>query len=104
LWVAAGLRLKIGYCEIPEPNILFVSLSVGPFPVAFGGIVYGDKADTILRQLKLLAEEKAIPYEAMDHHGVESRGLCDIKDLKFEEITTSPVLVRFSGRLAHPFI
>ena len=29
---------------------------------------------------------------------------CDMKDLKFVETSTRPIMIKFSGRLVHPFI
>lgn len=58
----------------------------------------------VLKKLKLLAEEKAIPYEVVDKSGVGSTGICNIKDLKLEEAPASSGLIRFSGLLVHPFI
>jgi hypothetical protein len=98
------LRLKIGDCEIPEAFLLYVELSIGPFPVAFGGIARGDEALAIRKRLKLLAEERAVSYEAVDKNGLPSTGICDIKDLKFQETSTRPIMIKFSGRLVHPFI
>jgi hypothetical protein len=98
------LKLKIGSCEIPERLLLYVAFSVGSFPVSFGGVARGEQAEDIRKKLKLLAEERAILYEAIDKNGVFLTGLCNIKDLKFEETPTTPVLIKFSGRLVHPFI
>ena len=98
------MRLKIGDCEIPEPFLLYVELSIGPFPVAFGGIARGDEALAIRKRLKLLAQERAVSYEAVDKNGLPSTGICDIKDLKFQETSTRPTMIKFSGRLVHPFI
>jgi hypothetical protein len=98
------LRLKIGDCEIPEPFLLFVEVSVGPFPVAFGGIARGEEGIAIRKRLRLLAQERAVAYEAVDKNGISSTGICDIKDLEFEETSTRPVMIKFSGRLVHPFI
>ena len=98
------LRLKIGDCEIPEPVLSYVVLSIGPFPVSFGGVAGREEGAQIRKRLRLLAEEKAIPYDAVDKNGVASSGLCNIRDLKFEERPTTPGLIRFSGRLVHPFI
>jgi len=83
---------------------LFVDVSIGPFPVSFGGIARGDEAIAIQKRLRLLAEERAIVYEAVDRNGFSSTGICDIKDLKFQETSTRPVMIKFSGRLVHPFI
>jgi hypothetical protein len=98
------LRLKIGDCEIPEPFLLFVEVSIGPFPVAFGGIARGEEGIAIRKRLRLLAEERAVTYEAVDKNGISSTGICDIKGLKFEETPTRPAMIKFSGRLVHPFI
>ena len=98
------MRLKIGDCEIPEHFLLYVQVSIGPFPVAFGGVARGEEAERIRKKLRLLAQERAVPYNAVDKNGIISDGICDIKDLKFEETPTTPIMIRFSGRLVHPFI
>jgi hypothetical protein len=98
------LKFKIADLEIPERLLLYVTFSVGSFPVSIGGIARGEEAQNIRKRLKLLAEERAIWYEAVDKNGVFMTGICTIKDLKFEETPTSPVLIKFSGRLVHPFI
>jgi len=100
----SDLRLKIGDCEIPEHFLLYVDLSIGSSAVTFGGVARGDEAARIRKRLRQLAEERAIPYDAVDKNGTASTGICDIKDLKFEETSTTPVMTRFSGRLVHPFI
>ena len=51
---------------------------------------------------RLQSKKTAIKYEAFDQLGVRSAGLCHIANLKFEEITTEPHLVIFSGELVAP--
>jgi hypothetical protein len=98
------LKLKIRDCEIPEQFLTYVVLSTGYFAVSFGGVAPRDEVLEILRRLKLLSQENAIPYEAVDKNGVESTGICNLKDLKFGETPANPNVIRFSGRLVHPFI
>jgi hypothetical protein len=98
------LRLKIRDCEIPEQFLTYVVLSTGTFAVSFGGVARRDEVTEMLKKLKLLAEERAVPYEAVDKNGVESTGICNIKNLKFGETPADSDLIRFSGRLVHPFI
>jgi hypothetical protein len=98
------LRLRIGDCEIPEQFLLYVTLSSGSFAVSFGGAARRDEIAQIQRRLKLLAEQNALPYEAVDKNGVGSTGICNMKNLKFQETPSNPALIRFSGLLVHPFI
>ena len=98
------MKLTIAGCEIRPENLLYVVLSIGPFPVTFGAVVWGEEGEAIRRRLRLLAEQKALPYEAVDKHEFSSSGLCEIRDLKFEETPTEPVMIKISGRLVHPFI
>ena len=97
------MRLIIGGYEIPERSLLHVDLSIESYPVSFDGVARQDDGVEIRRRLRLLAQERAIPFEE-DKNGVMSVGICDIKDLKFEETRTEPPLIRFSGRLIRPFI
>ena len=98
------MRLKIGDLEIPGEVLIYVTLSIGSYPVSFGGVVREDEGAPFLRNLKLLAEERGLLYDAVDKDGVASTGLCNIMNLKFEKTTTNPPMIRFAGRLAHPFI
>ena len=98
------MKLTIADCEIQPQYLLYVVLSIGPFPVSFGAVIWGEDGPAIQRRLKLLAEQKALPYEAIDNHGLSSSGLCEIRDLKFEETPTEPAMIKISGRLVHPFI
>ena len=98
------MKLRIADCQIPEQQLLYVVISIGPFPVSFGAIVWGDQGEDIRRRLRLLAEQKALSYDAVDKHGLSSSGLCEIRDLKFEDVSTDPITIRISGRLVHPFI
>jgi hypothetical protein len=98
------LKLKIRDCEIPEQFLAYVVLSTGYFAVSFGGVARGEEATELVKRLKLIAQESAIPYEAVDKNGVESTGICNLKNLKFAETPAKPNMIRFSGRLVHPFI
>jgi len=98
------MKLTISDCEIPDANLLFVVVSIGPFPVTFGAMLWGDEGEAIQRRLRLLSQQKALHYDAVDKNGLYSTGLCEIKDLKFEKVSTDPITIRVSGKLAHPFI
>ena len=98
------MKLKIRDCEIPEQFLSYVILSSGSFEVSFGGAARRDEIAQIQKKLKLLAEEKALPYEAVDKNGIGTTGICNMKNLKFQETPSNPALIRFSGLLVHPFI
>ena len=98
------MKLKIRDCDIPERFLTYVVLSTGYFAVSFSGVAPREEATEMLRRLKLIAQESAIPYEAVDKNGIESTGICNLKDLKFGGTPANPNMVRFSGRLVHPFI
>ena len=98
------MRLAVGDCDIPKGELLYVRISYGPYPVSFGGVIGEDDAQDLMRKLKLLAEQRAIRYDAEDKDGVTSSGICNLIHLKFERILTPPPRIRFSGQLAHPFI
>lgn len=83
---------------------MYVALSIGPYPVSFGGVVGLEEGTDLVRKLKLLAEERGLQYEAVDKDGVGSTGICTLIHLKFERTATHPPMIRFSGQLAHPFI
>jgi hypothetical protein len=94
----------VGDYEIPKNALLYVRLTFGPYPVSFGGVIGWDEAPDLVRSLKLLAEQMALHYEAVDRDGLSSSGLCNLIHLKFERTATPPPRIRFSGQLAHPFI
>jgi hypothetical protein len=98
------LKLKIRDCEIPEQFLTYVVLSTGSFAVSFGGVARRDEVTQMMKELKLLAQENAVPYEAVDKNGIESTGICNIRNLKFGATPADPNLIRFSGQLVHPFI
>jgi hypothetical protein len=98
------MRLRIADCSFQEQQLLYVVLSIGPFPVTFGAIVWGDDGEAIARRIRLLAEQKALTYDAVDKNGLSSSGLCEIRDLKFEKTSTDPIMIKITGRLVHPFI
>jgi len=98
------LRLRIGDCEIPPQLLLYVFVSIGSSPVSFGGVAYGEEGESMRKRLKVLGEEKAVLYEAVDQNGLSSNGLCKIEELKFEETPTFPIRIKFSGNLTHPFM
>jgi len=94
----------VGDCDIPTEALLYVRVSFGPYPVTFGGVIGWDEAPNLVSKLKLLAEQRAIHYEAVDRQGMSSSGICNLINLKFERTATKPPRIRFSGQLAHPFI
>ncbi len=98
------MRLTIGGYEIPERSLLHVDLAINSYSVSFDGVSLQNAGVEIRRRLRLLAQERAISFEAVDKNGAMSVGICDIKDLKFEETRTKPPLIRFSGRLIRPFV
>ena len=100
----SNLRLKIGDCDIPKEVLAYVAVSIGSYPVSFGGVVQRDEGANLIKKLKLLAEQRGIPYDAVDKDGVALTGICRIVNLKFEATSTNPPMIRFSGRLAHPFL
>jgi len=53
----------------------------------------------IMRVLNRLVEETAIAYEAVDVSGNSSSSQCTIMNLKFEQITTRPRIILFTGEL-----
>ena len=97
------MKLKVGDLLFSEDVLIYVTLMIGPSPVSFGGVMKGDDAKELQRRLKLLAQEGGVSYLAVDKNGVELTGFCRIIDLNFEELATRPVMIRFSGKLAHPF-
>ena len=101
---ASDLRLTVGDYDIPKNALRYVRVTFGPYPVSFGGMIGGDEASELVRKLRLLAEQRAIRYEAVDNEGLSSEGICNLVHLRFERIAAHPSLTRFSGQLAHPFI
>jgi len=94
------LRLKVGDYEVPEHNLTYVVLSIGSVPVSFGGTAREEEGREVESTLKSLAEDKAIPYEAIDMQGIRLTGLCNIINLKFDTVAEkAPTLIRFSGQL-----
>jgi hypothetical protein len=75
---------------------------MGCYPVSFGGAAGTDEIADFRSRLKLLAEENAIRYEAVDRRGDTRIGICKIANLKFEE-TANPRTIRFSGWLIRSF-
>ena len=97
------MRLRVGELLFSEDVLIYLTLSIGPSPVSFGGVMRGEDAAELQKKLKLLAQEGGISYLAVDRNGVELSGFCRIIDLKFEQLATHPLMIRFSGKLAHPF-
>jgi DNA-binding response OmpR family regulator len=97
------LRLRVGDCEIPARLLLYVFVSIGSSPVSFGGVAYGEEGEGLREKLRLLSGQIELLYDAVDENGVESKGLCKIEGLKFDETPTVPVRIRFSGQLSDPY-
>jgi hypothetical protein len=98
-----AMRLRIGEYEIPEEALTNITLIEGTSTVTFSGMAQESEGMRIVSILKKLESRRtAIKYEAFDELGVRSAGLCNITNLKFEEITTKPHLVIFSGELVSP--
>lgn len=98
------MRLTVGDYEIPKGVLLYVRITYGPYPVSFGGVIGVSEGKELMRRLRLLAEERAIHYDAEDREGMSSTGICNLTHLKFEILASPPPRIRFSGDLAHPFI
>ena len=98
-----AMRLRIGEYEIPEEALTNINLVEGTSTVIFSGMAQESQGMRIVSMLRRLQSKMtAIKYEAFDQLGVRSTGLCHIANLKFEEITTEPHLVIFSGELVAP--
>jgi hypothetical protein len=97
------MRLRIGEYEIPEETLTNITLIEGTSTVIFSGMAQQGQGMRIVSMLrKLRSKRTVIRYEAFDQLGVRSAGLCSIANLRFEEITTKPRLVIFSGELVAP--
>jgi hypothetical protein len=94
------LRLKIGDYEVPERCLRDVVLYRAA-PVSFGGVLVGDEGLRIKGKLRSLVLLKAVSYEAVDRNGVYATGFCDLRNLKFDENSTT--IERFSGDLVRPY-
>ncbi len=97
------MRLRIGEYEIPEHTLSDVDFILGTSTVTFSGMAQENDAKEILPKLRQLSvEPEALSYEAIDPMGVRSTGLCNLVNLRLEEVTTNPPMVVFSGELVHP--
>jgi hypothetical protein len=99
---SSTLRLRIGNYEIPKHTLTSVFFIVGTSSVTFSGVARGEEGTEIMRMLRRLAKQ-SVSYEATDLNGTRSTGIGTISNLKFEEITTTPRLVIYSGELVEPF-
>lgn len=97
------LRLKLGAFEIPQLTLTSVFFVAGTTTVTFTGLARDEEGSKIIKVLNRLVEEDSISFEAIDATGGRSTGKCTILNLKFEEITTSPRLILYSGELVQPF-
>ena len=95
------MKLKIGDCEIPERCLRSVTLYPESLSVSFAGVFIGEEELRVRTGLRRLAETRAIPFDAVDRNGVNSSGLCNIRNLKFDGDGTP--IIKFSGRLVRPF-
>ena len=97
------MRLRVGEYEFPEESLTNVTFIEGTSTVIFSGMAEERQGMRIVSLLRKLASKRsAIKYEAFDQLGIRSTGICNIANLKFEEITTKPHLVIFSGELVAP--
>jgi hypothetical protein len=97
------MRLRIGEYEISEKALTNITFIEGTSTVIFSGMAQESEGMRIVSMLRKLGSKRtAVRYEAFDQLGVRSAGLCNIANLKFEEITTRPHLVIFSGELVAP--
>ena len=97
------MRLRIGEYEITEHTLSDVDFILGTYTVTFSGMAKENDAKEILAKLRQLSvETEALSYEDIDHMGVRSTGLCNLVNLRLEEVTTNPPMVVFSGELVHP--
>jgi hypothetical protein len=94
----------LGDYELPRGALLYLRITYGPHPVSFGGVISAIEAPELMRSLKLLSQQTAIHYDAVDREGTSSKGICNLTHLKFENIASPPPRIRFSGQLTHPFI
>jgi hypothetical protein len=94
------LRLKVGDYEIPERCLRYVVLYRAA-PVSFGGVLVGKEGSQVKEKLRRLTQMKAVSFEAVDSNGVYATGVCDLRNLKFDENTTPATI--FSGELVYPF-
>jgi hypothetical protein len=97
------LQLRLGKYVIPEHTLTSIFFVVGTPTVTFTGMARDEEGSGIIRMLNRLVEENLISYEAVDETGAHSTGTCTILNLKFEEITTKPRLILYSGELVQPF-
>ena len=98
-----ALRLKLAEYEIPSHTLTNIFFVVGTPTLTFSGMAREKEGAEIMRVLNRLVEETAIAYEAVDVSGNHSSGQCTIINLKFEEITTRPRIILFTGELVQPF-
>jgi hypothetical protein len=95
--------LKLDEYEFPQKTLTSIFFIVGTSTVAFTGLAPDEQGEEIMRVLNRLVEKSSISFEAVDAAGSRSRGNCTILNLKFEEITTRPKLILYSGELVEPF-
>jgi hypothetical protein len=98
-----AMRLRIEEYEIPEHTLTNISLIPGTPTVTFSGMAQEQQGLQIMNRLRRLEKKRtAIHYEAIDLMGIRLTGVCRIDNLRFEEVTTTPLLIIFSGELIHP--
>jgi hypothetical protein len=97
------MRLRIEEFEIPRNTLTNVSFIEGTPTATFTGMAQEKQGIQIMNILRRLEKQAAaVHYEAMDRMGVRSTGTCRLTNLKFEEVTTAPLLIIFSGELVEP--
>ena len=97
------MRLRLADFEVPPDTLTNIFFVVGTPTLTFSGMAREEEGDRIMRVLNRLVEQALITYEAVDAMGNRASGNCTIMNLKFEEITTFPKLIIFSGELVQPF-
>ena len=94
------MRLRIEEYEIPEHTLTNIGWIPGTPTVTFSGMAQEQEGTQIMNRLRKLEKRAAaIHYEVIDLMGIRSTGVCRIDNLRFEEVTTTPLLIIFSGEL-----
>ena len=95
-----AMRLRIDEYEVPEHTLTSINLIPGTPTVIFSGMAQDQQGMEIMNRLRRFEKKAtAIHYEAIDLMGIRSTGVCRIDNLRFEEVTTTPLLIIFSGEL-----
>jgi hypothetical protein len=94
------VKLKIGDFEIPDRCLRYVVLFFETASVSFGGTLIQDDDLHLKNALRRMSMERGIRYEAVDINGVRAKGLCSIRNLKFDQ---DDAPIKFHGQLRRPF-